>query len=240
MKVFWKRSPSPGNFGDILTPLFLDHFGINYTYEAEDFDTIAIGSIASLARSGTTVLGSGLMTSYYNVSADADWKFVRGPFTRQRVLQCGGQCPEVYGDLAMLLPLICDSSNKEYDVGIVPHYTDYEAVSLMYPDHYVVNLLNEDPLSVAKQITKCRSIVSSSLHGIICAHAYGIPAAWIEFGSSIKGDGVKFRDHYAAVNADCQLSTWENMYFSLPNYDTTPVIDVMKNLAYEQRWKANV
>jgi hypothetical protein len=44
--------------------------------------------------------------------------------------------------------------------------------------------------------------VSSSLHGIIIAHSYGIPAAWIAI-SEIHGSGVsadfKFLDYYSSV-----------------------------------------
>jgi hypothetical protein len=234
MKVYWKIAPRPGNFGDILTPLFLDYFGINYTYSKEQYDTVAIGSLASMTKPGTRVLGSGIISRYYNVSPLAIWEFVRGPITRQRVLERGGQCPEIYGDLAMLLPLICEPSKKEHNIGIVPHYADYDIVTAAYPNYHVINVLNADPLAVAREITKCDLIVSSSLHGIICAHAYGIPTAWMKFGGVIKGDDIKFKDHYAAMNLDCHRSTWNDLRFSTPSFDITPIVDVMRTLAYEQ------
>lgn len=235
MKVFWNKHPKPGNFGDVLTPLILDHFGISYSFTKEDYDTIAIGSIASLAKPGTQVLGSGILTGNQDLSSEAAWKFVRGPLTRQRVIECGGQCPEIYGDLAMLLPLICDASKKEYDIGITPHYVDYESTVAKYPEYHVIDLLNSDPLTVVKEITKCRFIISSSLHGIICAHAYGIPAAKVEFSGNVKGDGSKFADHYAAMKIKYTKSKWNDFHFSAPTFDPTPIINVMRTIAYEQK-----
>lgn len=40
--------------------------------------------------------------------------------------------------------------------------------------------------------------MSTSLHGIIVAHAYGIPALWIKRGY-IFTDGLKFNDYFASV-----------------------------------------
>jgi hypothetical protein len=158
------------------------------------------------------------MSQFENLCSDAQWKFVRGPFTRSRIIDCGGECPEIYGDPALLLALMCDESKKEFDVGIVPHYVDYNYVKETYPDYKVINVKNLDPLETAREITKCRSIISSSLHGIICAHAYNIPAAWVPFSNKLKGDGIKFQDHYSSVNLKCEQSTIEDPIFTVGNF----------------------
>ena len=88
MKVWWLGSEkAQGNFGDILTPHILDHFSINYEFvnHFTKADTISVGSIARRAGVGVTVLGSGIISRSDRIIAGADWKFVRGPFTRDRV-----------------------------------------------------------------------------------------------------------------------------------------------------------
>jgi len=73
--------------------------------------------------------------------------------------------------------------------------------------------LNADPLEVARQIASCTKIVSSSLHGIIAAHAYGIPAAWVQFSDKLSGDGIKFADHFASVGSELVKSSESNTVF---------------------------
>lgn len=216
MKVKWYTKPN--NFGDMLTPHILLHLGIAYQYAENiaDADTICVGSIARMATDGMTVFGSGSIRISEQLNPKAIWKFVRGPWTRRNVIRQGGTCPEIYGDAALLLPLFCPESDKQYDVGIVPHYADYDYVLRKYAaDYHIINVVNSDPLAVAREITKCRKIISSSLHGIICAHAYHIPAAWVNF-SKLHGDGIKFVDHYASFGLLGSLSTVKRPAFTVP------------------------
>lgn len=229
-KVWWLQKDS--NFGDILTPCLLDYFKISYEHSSiENADIISIGSIARHARDNQIVLGSGIINGRKEkVNPAADWRFVRGPRTRQRLIECGGTCPEIYGDPALLLPLFCDESKKEYDVGIVPHFVDYDFVKEKYPNYKIINVINNNPLEVAKEITKCRSIISSSLHGIIAAHAYNIPAAWVKFSNKIKGDDIKFKDHYESLNLIAENSSIENPKFTTGDLNLNPIINMFENL----------
>jgi hypothetical protein len=73
--------------------------------------------------------------------------------------------------------------------------------------------------------------VSSSLHGIILAHAYGIPVAWTEFSTGLKGDGVKFLDHYASVGiTDPVKSSVKQPVFTMGKLDLKPLIQAFKTL----------
>jgi len=97
------------------------------------------------------------------LNPDCDWKFVRGPLTRQKLIECGGNCPELYCDPALFLPEIQPESKKEYDIGIVPHYADYDKVSKNYGHKYkIINVNNINPLIVAQEITKCKKIISGN------------------------------------------------------------------------------
>lgn len=236
MKIFWTNGKP--NFGDQLTPYIFDYFGISHTMSDKlgNCQAMCIGSIAHKATDNMLVLGSGLMfENKFSVNPNADYKFVRGPYTRQKILEVSGSCPEIYGDPAMLLPLFCEESKKEYDVGIVPHYVDYEYTKQHYPDYKIIDVINTNPLVVAKEITKCKKIISTSLHGIIAAHAYGIPAAWVKFSKKVKGDGIKFKDHYASLGLEAELSTIDNPIFTTGNYNTSKIEQIFKDFKNESK-----
>lgn len=217
------------NFGDTLTPKILNYFNIKYEY-SDKLEFISTGSVARHAESHTTVLGSGIMNSNEKLVPDACWKFVRGPYTRNRVLAAGGDCPAIYGDPGLLISLMCDESKKEYDIGILPHVADYDYVINEYKNYHVINLTTTDPFETVKEITKCRSIISSSLHGIICAHSYGIPAAWVRFGNRLKGDGIKFEDYYSSVGLSAELSTVSDPIFTIGKLNIDPIINIFNEL----------
>ena len=230
LRVFWPRRPRPGNFGDLLGPVIMKHYGYSIEHAKQDTAQIfGCGSVAKLATPGSVVLGSGIISSYTEVAANAHWIWVRGPETRHRVMACGGTCPEIFGDPALLLPRVMAASRrKHFDLGIVPHYVDHDTVTRLYPKHRIINVLNSDPLRVARAITECRAIISSSLHGLIVAQAYGIPAAWVRFSDNLAGDGVKFRDYYASVGlTDVEPSSMDQPQFLTGGYDDTAIHDIM-------------
>lgn len=230
LNVFWYRIPRPGNFGDILTPLVLESYGYQVNHAAqEEADYIMVGSIARIATARHTVLGTGIMTASPALSPEARWIWVRGPRTRRAVLASGGKCPEVYGDPALLLPkIIAPAKEKKYKIGITPHYVDYDWVKKNYPNHNVINLINADPKSVIEQITECDTIISSSLHGIIAAHAYGIPAAWVRFSDGLAGDDTKFYDHHEAMGLVARLSTLDDPVFQIADFDDSTIHRILR------------
>ena len=50
---------------------------------------------------------------------------------------------------------------------------------------------------VLEHICSCRAVVSSSLHGLVCADAYGIPNVWLDEFALEEGH-FKFRDYFAS------------------------------------------
>lgn len=236
LKTFWAKTPGGdhklSNFGDILTPLIFSHYNIPFEYADIEFaDTLSTGSIAKNARPGTTVLGSGAMNQTDYMCPEAKWIWVRGPRTRQSVLRDGGSCSDVYGDPGLLLPKIFQDSgiNKIYDVGIVPHVRHYAEAKEKFPNKFVINLATKNPIDVLINILQCKKIISSSLHGIITAHAYAIPVAWVKFTNPIAGDDIKFHDHYESIGLSARLSTFENLDFTIAEYDSAPIEEILKS-----------
>ena len=131
---------------------------------------------------------------------------VRGPLTRQELMTKGIECPEIYGDPALLISRYYRPSfEKKYKLGIIPHYTDVENPALMAfcSNHHEVHIINmqgyRDWHDIPREICSCRRIISSSLHGLIIADSYRVPNAWVRFSDNIKGGDFKYMDYFQSV-----------------------------------------
>jgi pyruvyltransferase len=215
MRLYYHTGPKPGNFGDILNKWLVETISgqqVSLSPPGPEVH-ICIGSIIKFVQPNMHVWGTGAMRLTDKPSKHAYYYAVRGPATQQVVFMNGGNCPDVYGDPALLLPKFYNPTvEKKHKLGILPHYVDYQAVKEKYPQHRVINLLNADPLQVTKEILECEETVSSSLHGLIVSQAYGIPCALVDtIQGKLSGDGTKFTDYF--------LSTGQDPYNPLPFKD---------------------
>jgi pyruvyltransferase len=227
LKTWWMDEPN--NYGDILTPYIFDRLGVKYEKASKNnFNCLAVGSIAKFAKANTVVLGSGFMRFNDPVSRHAKYEFVRGPLSRQKIIEAGGKCPEIYGDLACILPRLIEPSPKKIKVGLIPHYVDFAQAKQVYRDFKSTNLDNPDIIAVTKRITECEKIITSSLHGLIVAHAYGIPAAWVKMSDKLAGDGFKFYDYFASIDQEPVLSKIRKPVFTLGKVDDAKIFKIME------------
>lgn len=127
---------------------------------------------------------------------------VRGPLTRARAIECGAKCPEIYGDPALLLPRLYSPAHRERrGIGVAAHFSDMPRLLAAGPLPEGLHLIDmQNPIEeVIEQITASEFVASSSLHGLIASHAYGIPAAWIKFRPLPSGDDSKFHDYFLSL-----------------------------------------
>ena len=203
--VFWWRNKN--NFGDWITPyIYKKITGKNAIFQKPSNKSnqtvlMAIGSILQHTSSNSIVWGSGIMKRKVFFQEPNKTLCVRGPITRERFMEMGYDCPAVYGDPAILLPKFYSIQATAGDlIGIIPHNSDYELVLKIFPfEPFKVIDLRQDVEVVLEEIGSCSVIISSSLHGIIVPHAYGIPALWVMFSDAVPGDNVKFYDYYQSV-----------------------------------------
>jgi len=214
VRAWWSKTPLPGNYGDILTPFYIFHETKLKAVHTKSREGVLFGagSIIRLARNNCTIWGSGAISRKDKVNHRLKIVAVRGPRTRDILMKQGIKCPEIYGDPVLLLHrFINDKVDKLYEIGIIPHYMDYLRVSNMFKDKnvLVINIL-EGIKEVTSLIRQCNVIISSSLHGLISAHAYNIPYAWVKFSDRLTGDDTKFFDFAESVGVSLKHSWVKN------------------------------
>lgn len=190
------------NLGDYLSKIIVDYFkpkNIECGKEKKNKTLYAIGSILGFRCQDAVVWGSGLLSENSSYTQRArfsslDIRAVRGPKTRKKLLKLGKKCPEVYGDPAILMPQIYmpGDSEKKYDVSVVLHYKDKD---MFIPDDVnKIDIITNDYEKFIDEIVQSKLIISSSLHGIILAEAYGVPAIYLNKDAT--SVSFKYEDWY--------------------------------------------
>lgn len=171
---------------------------------------LMIGStIDQLCNSQTIIWGAGVIDGNSELPAKPlKVLAVRGPLTRQYLLNKGVDVPPVYGDPALLLKYWYKPTvGKKYKLGIIPHFDDFDHPALVglknNPEILIIKMEGyRDWLEVLEQVCSCAYIASSSLHGLIMSEAYDIPNLWIELSGKLMGGHFKFHDFFLSINQD--------------------------------------
>lgn len=236
-RVWWMKQPYPGNLGDILNPYIIEKItGIPPRLAPRGKGMLAIGSVIKFAEDNCDVWGTGTPRMTDRLNPNAKYHAVRGPLTRQLVLESGGKCPEIYGDAGLLMPRFYNPNvAKKYKLGIIRHVR-HRNLGQLAPGVRDLNLLRvgyEEIELFIDELLECEMVISTSLHGIILANAYGIPARWAEFSATelqIQGDGTKYLDYFRSVGlpdqAPLDLSNFDVLDETLVEYvDANCAID---------------
>lgn len=101
----------------------------------------------------------------------------------------------------------CEPSKEK--IVIVPHYSHkevFDELSIISKTAFKVVNPRDDYRSIAKIISGANLVLSSSLHGIIFAHAYAIPAIRLIFEEEqLKGGNFKFEDYMSVFEDSVNL-----------------------------------
>lgn len=176
---------------------------------------IVIGStIDMLGNASSEVWGAGIINGDNPLPArPKKVHAVRGPLTRQKLISEGVDCPEIYGDPALLIPRhYLPQIKKQYKYGFISHVSNRPYIEKMtingvplceVKDVLLIDMGNYTHWhDIIDQICSCKAILSSSLHGLIVAEAYNIPNVWLEFGKPLIGGHFKFHDFFLSINRD--------------------------------------
>ncbi|MFD6888257.1 polysaccharide pyruvyl transferase family protein [Streptomyces sp. NPDC059957] len=203
--AFWCRAPSQGNVGDRLTPWLIRQIsGAPARWvapHAPGRKHFVTGSVVALAGPGSVVWGAGVMEAGEYIDPRAELLAVRGPLTREAALRSGAPCHPVYGDPALLVPRYlprrpCTTGGR---LSVVPHFADKAQARRGVPEGWQTIDVQQSVEDFVEQLMGASLVASSSLHGIVLSHAYGIPAVWIRYRDLPSGDGSKFHDYFLSV-----------------------------------------
>jgi len=239
--VFLKVFHDEINFGDQLGLLICQkllpniHFKIIKPYQdSNEINLLSIGSILKGADGYSLVWGAGFIdTNEYLQSKPKAIYAVRGPLTNKKIQQQGLPAAKVLADPACLIKILYDQNTAtSYQYGIIPHYVDKQDKRIMdikQREDVLIIDVQQDPEIVIHQIKSCCYILSSSLHGLICADALNIPAVYTKFSNKLAGNGFKFIDYF--------LSCGRNDHFP---YSIEESINLKKALKKIEKFKFKI
>lgn len=200
--TFWWEEVK--NFGDLLTPYFLPQWNIvPVLTPARDAALVGVGSLVQHLPEdfGGTLWGSGLIHDRTVELPDATTLALRGELTRARM---GDPAVMALGDPGLLIERRVRRQQVRWDVGVVPHYVHREDERLrelveQFDGTVTIVDVQQHPAAVAREIARCRVVLTTSLHGLIFADSFGIPAAWLVMPRELYGGDFKFHDHESVV-----------------------------------------
>jgi len=181
----------------------------------------AIGSVLHYAKTGDCIWGTGVngnIAPSHHTFGMLDVRAVRGPLTRDFLISRSVPCPERYGDPGILAPWIYP---KRLFIGTSPH-REYLVVPHLLGDpkafeKHQNNLCKPTlaPVIFIRRVVNSSLVISSSLHGIILAESYGVPAIFLRAGHTEKA--FKYDDYYLGTGrADYPVAASVNEALLMP------------------------
>lgn len=192
IKLFFWHSVK--NAGDIFSAFLLSAMGLKYQLSASPDIGITGSILSNPIFSNAYIWGLGFgnpeeVCTRHNVLA------VRGKLTQELL---GTSCE--FGDPGILASyFIKPSVNKKYKFGLIPHYVDYDWMKANC-NIKIINIQTTNFGQLFSEINECEFILSSSLHGLIFALSYGIPAFHIKHTELASKHSFKFNDFFSVLS----------------------------------------
>ncbi len=247
---YWRPLDGSINFGDYLSKIVVSKVLANHGHLLDEETNkknrlLAIGSILHFAKNEDVIWGSGINgkidPNRHNFTA-LDVRAVRGPLTRAFLMDRGIQVPEVYGDPALLIPHIFEGRfkpNPKKKYAIVPNLHDLKITQANNWDNVV------SPLSswnrCIEEILSAEFVIASSLHGLIIAEAFGIPARYLrlsktenlfKYNDYMMGSGRKEIEFASSPDEAKEMGGMEPIKFDHKKLLAAFPIDLWESLAF--------
>ena len=206
---YWTMKTNVGDVASmsLLNYVYKDRGDINFYHCTENAKVSCIGSVLEhkAITKDTYICGSG-WHNYLGTEFKGDLNKVlgvRGKLTADFLgLNCNDIC---LGDPALLFPRYYNKQvEKKYDYAMICHLKDLKYFREKYKDSelHIIGVDTNNVEAFIDEVLKCKFIFSSSLHGLIFAHAYNIPAIHLERIMLESKDNFKFKDYYSVLDID--------------------------------------
>lgn len=244
--VLWriKRPDRINNFGDLLGPWIVARMravlGLGRAVSAEQ-RLLTVGSIINpYAREGDTVWGSGIHGNRLPLEKPIpalDIRAVRGPLTARILRESDNSVPEVFGDPGLLIPHLWTDTElgihrRSGGTVVVPNYHDlpFAPTGSLNP--------RGNMLDCVRRIASANRVIASSLHGVIVAEAYGVPATLV---ASATEQLFKYEDYYRGTGRELPTVArgWREGFIASPTdpLDTWDPTDLLESFPRDL-WRA--
>jgi pyruvyltransferase len=242
----FKLNYGKGNFGDSVNKVFWSKMTEkNIIDNNKSKHYLTTGSIMELCNDNSVIFGTGFISNNSDLGgtlfksntnkkkASPTVISVRGPKTRNKLLDMNINCPANYGDPLILFPCIYNKKkiikNSKLIIGIIPHYVDFNNKNVNtlirnlnnnnYNTKKINILVGEDYEDFLSKINDCDVIISSSLHGVIMGIVYNKKTIFIEFSKKVRGNKFKFNDFFESIDIKYKVKN---------TYDVTILNNVIK------------
>jgi pyruvyltransferase len=207
---YWDFEP---NWGDSINEFIFSSvlgekvYSANAIFNFRNREVITgIGSVLSGSLLNFSIWGSGYLSEGHRlVNPPNTLLALRGELSRKKIKDAFAMDTDILGDPGLLFSEYYNPNPlKKFKVGIIPHFKEEgdkivnDIRSYYGPD---INIISPrlDIFEFANQVKMCEKILSSSLHGLVLAEAYGIPTARITISDKVIGGDFKFIDYYSGV-----------------------------------------
>ena len=223
------------NAGDYFNKLLINQlYNCKCEYSNDSLDIVLCGSVLShpKIKNARYIVGSGIQNDNKSFNKNASsYLAVRGEISKQRLTNEGLNLWSGLKlvDPGLLVSKIYDFGEviKKYKIGIIPHWEDEDYVVSRYSgDYKIISMKTCDVQQVCREICECDIVVSSSLHGLVFAHSFGIPSYYIYFKQHSYETGIKIDDYYSCYDSHPKCKKFECQEYVIPfkeilEYDET-------------------
>ncbi len=207
---YWKRKSSSwrdfivGNAGDIFARNLVQHFyqGAKALNVSDGPRLLCVGSIAHKLAPGDILCGIGCKSGELPSVPPGTIRVhgLRGPITEDALKTAGYDTSQIqwHGDPGLTISKMIEPKPATPGrVIFIPHYRERETARDLLPKGIKLVDIDDDPLTVGRKIMEAELVYSSSLHGIVFAHALGRPVVMVK--PATEEPLLKFEDYFLGV-----------------------------------------